>query len=113
MVVGCQEYEFSAQPGEATTPLPAIEVAPPILEFSELRSDEYEVQTFTVTNVGDAGLYLNGITMENPDAFQVMNLDEPMGLEVGGSVDPSEAVQRFLQREPSNAAFLQTLGIDG
>ena len=33
--------------------------------------------------------------------------------EVGGSVDPSEAVQRFLQREPSNAAFLQTLGIDG
>lgn len=33
--------------------------------------------------------------------------------EVGGSVDPSEAVQRFLQREPSNAAFLKTLGIDG
>ena len=31
--------------------------------------------------------------------------------EVGGSVDPSEAVRRFLQREPSNDAFLKTLGL--
>lgn len=31
--------------------------------------------------------------------------------EVGGAVDPSVAVRRFLQREPSNAAFLATLGL--
>ncbi len=31
--------------------------------------------------------------------------------QVGGSVDPGEAVSRFLQREPSNAAFLRSLGI--
>lgn len=32
--------------------------------------------------------------------------------EVGGAVDPTEAVRRFLQREPSNDAFLSTLGLD-
>lgn len=31
--------------------------------------------------------------------------------EVGGAVDPSVAVRRFLQREPSNDAFLATLGL--
>ncbi|MBC8406529.1 MAG: Zn-dependent oligopeptidase [Planctomycetes bacterium] len=31
--------------------------------------------------------------------------------EVGGAVDPAVAVSRFLQREPDNKAFLQTLGI--
>jgi thimet oligopeptidase len=31
--------------------------------------------------------------------------------EVGGAVDPADAVSRFLQREPDNKAFLQTLGI--
>jgi thimet oligopeptidase len=31
--------------------------------------------------------------------------------EVGGAVDPAEAVSRFLQREPSNQAFLKTLGL--
>lgn len=31
--------------------------------------------------------------------------------EVGGSVDPATAVRRFLQREPSNDAFLGTLGL--
>jgi Zn-dependent oligopeptidase len=30
---------------------------------------------------------------------------------VGGAVDPVDAVQNFLQRPPSNAAFLQSLGI--
>lgn len=33
--------------------------------------------------------------------------------EVGGSVEPSEAVRRFLQREPSSDAFLESLGLSG
>lgn len=74
----------------------------------------------------DAGYYgyawADSIAADMATAFQnapKRYRDQEVGMrlrrqiyEVGGAVDPAEAVRRFLQREPSNEAFLSTLGLE-
>ncbi|MEZ4238252.1 MAG: choice-of-anchor D domain-containing protein [Myxococcota bacterium] len=82
--VGCSDYNIKNDPDGAGGPAPDIVVDPGSLVYSELRSGEEEVQTFTVRNVGESTLNVSDIVIGSGLAFTVL------GPEIEFDLEPEE-----------------------
>lgn len=72
LVSGCIETGLSKDEQPDRGPLPDILVDPPALVFGGLPIGDQEVQTFTVSNVGDGTLTVDDIVIGSGPSFEVL-----------------------------------------
>jgi hypothetical protein len=75
LAAACSETGLNGEKAPEVVPQPDILLDPPDLVFGELSDGEEEIQTFTVTNIGDAGLDVSDIIIGNGIAFEVLGPD--------------------------------------
>lgn len=99
----CSEFNIRRTVDGPGASRASIEVDPPSLVFGELRSDEEEVQTFTVRNVGTQMLEISDVVVGTGIAFEVVGPETEFDLLPGEeqTVDvrfsPMEANENFGQ----------------
>src|SRR5262245_32446229 len=71
-LAACSDYHVETNPDGIFGLHPQILVDPAALQFSELRSGETEVQTFTVKNVGVELLEVSDVVIGSGAAFTVL-----------------------------------------
>ena len=75
LMSACSETGLSEKDPAEVNSVPRIQVDPPMLQYGELQDGDEEVQTFTVTNVGDVALEVTDIVIANGIAFDVLGPD--------------------------------------
>lgn len=75
VLAACSETGLSDKDEPEVASVPRIQVDPPELLYGELQDGDEEVQTFTVSNVGDAALEVTDIVIANGIAFDVLGPD--------------------------------------
>ena len=85
-VTGCSEWELNSHADLDNLPGPNIVVAPPALQYAMLSSGETEVQSFTISNDGDAPLDVSDIRVATGLAFTLLTPQVEYLIEVGDTV---------------------------
>ena len=80
---GCSEHGFSDLLGGVSSPGPAIEVTPSLLDFGILTQNEESVLSFRVTNVGEDLLDVESIELRGELSFTLLQSDVIIGLAPG------------------------------
>jgi len=87
LFAGCNEYDLvnanRVEPGD----LPDIRVHPPTLTWPTLRSDEVELRTFTVENVGGTPLHVSDIEVAAGLGFSIVTDDLELELDTAQSAE--------------------------
>ncbi len=86
-LAACSETGLSDKEDPAPQEQPDIQVDPPALSFGELSDGEEEVKTFTVSNVGAAGLEVSDIVIGSGIAFDILGPDFEFTLAPGDEKD--------------------------
>ena len=82
----CSEWELNSTPDPDNLPAPNIVVEPPALQFAMLPTGEVEVQSFTISNDGEAPLDVSDIQVVSGLAFDILTAELDPLLEVGETV---------------------------
>ncbi len=99
-LVGCSEFNISAKPDADGVPGPEIQVTPLELRFGERVSGETEVESFTVTNVGEGPLTVSEVVIGAGESFTVLS-------EVHDAIlDPAEEIVVDVSFSPLGAGGL-------
>ncbi len=84
---GCSETGLSAKEPPANTEAPDIQLRPDALSMGPLATGQFDEKTFTVTNVGPAGLEVSDVRLDvGEGVFEVLDTD-PFTLEPEESRD--------------------------
>ncbi|MDP6931618.1 MAG: choice-of-anchor D domain-containing protein [Myxococcota bacterium] len=88
-VVGCSDQSFHTVKDASGQNGPAIEVSPSLIEFGELGlGDSFQVETFTISSVGDEDLEVSGIELTDTTlGFSILTEDLTFTLPAGATTD--------------------------
>ncbi|MEC8192458.1 MAG: choice-of-anchor D domain-containing protein [Myxococcota bacterium] len=105
--IGCSEQKFHTLNGADGVRGPAIELDPDFLQFGNLREGQEEIQTFTISSVGETALQVENIRVESDaPSFTILTDVEGLRLPVGEAVEVDVAFSAMAADEHFGQAIV-------
>ena len=81
LTAGCSDYDLSQREDPNLGAAPQILVEPMALDFGSVADGEQEIRQFMVSNIGDATLHVDGMTLVGDTSFTILSTELAFNLE--------------------------------